>query len=99
MDNVLLRMREIIMTVDLDTASCLAIRTQLEREFNRSLKQYKFYLNEEVSITRTPNTLYKLVNPLTATKELFIVTADSLHFFIRNFSIFQKCSLELSFAN
>lgn len=48
MDKILVRMREIIMTIDLDNASCLEIRRQLEKDFNVNLTPYKRYLEEQV---------------------------------------------------
>ena len=52
MEKILARMREIIMTIDLDNASCFQIRKQLEQEFNCNLNQYKRFIDEQVSLFR-----------------------------------------------
>ena len=48
MEKILFRMREIIMTIDLDNASCLEIRKQLESDFNVNLTPYKRFIDEQV---------------------------------------------------
>ena len=50
MEKILLRMREIIMTIDLDNASCLEIRKQLESDFNVNLTPYKRFIDEQVFV-------------------------------------------------
>ena len=42
------RMKDIIMTIDLDNASCLEIRNQLETEFHVNLTPYKRFIDEQV---------------------------------------------------
>ena len=41
-------MKDIIMTIDLDNASCLEIRNQLESEFDVNLTPYKRFIDEQV---------------------------------------------------
>ncbi|KAL5256171.1 hypothetical protein ACHWQZ_G011404 [Mnemiopsis leidyi] len=48
MEKILFRMREIIMTIDLDNASCLEIRKQLESDFNVNLTPYKRFIDEQI---------------------------------------------------
>lgn len=48
MEKMMFRMKDIIMTIDLDNASCLEIRNQLETEFHVNLTPYKRFIDEQI---------------------------------------------------